>query len=124
MISLIQAVPNQPYDTTGYTLALQMGIQFDRVIDGFDGPFVEAPGLQIPPAGKISGSSSPAGYLVSHRTNNFFILVNRLLKTNCNVYWLDKATTMEGKDLGTGAIWVTASPTALEILRTSTKRLA
>ena len=27
--------PNPPYDIAGWTLALQMGVQFDRVLDGF-----------------------------------------------------------------------------------------
>ena len=31
--------PTPPYDNAGYTLAFQMGVQFDRILDGFDGPF-------------------------------------------------------------------------------------
>ena len=30
--------PVPPYDSAGWTLAFQMGVQFDRVLDGFDGP--------------------------------------------------------------------------------------
>src|ERR1700733_1155355 len=115
--------PKRPYDTTGYTLAFQMGVKFDRIMDGFDGPFVEAPGLQSPPPGKISGPSSPAGYLVSHRINNSFILINRLMKAKCDVYWLNKASTVEGEDLGTGTIWIPASPAVLHILQAGTKEL-
>jgi hypothetical protein len=115
--------PKRPYDTTGYTLAFQMGVKFDRIMDGFDGPFVEAAGLQSPPAGKISGPSSPAGYLVSHRINNSFILINRLMKAKCDVYWLNKASTVEGEDLGTGTIWIPASPAVLHILQAGTKEL-
>ena len=33
--------PVPPYDIAGWTLALQMGIKFDRVLDGFDGPFAK-----------------------------------------------------------------------------------
>ena len=32
--------PVPPYDSAGWTLALQMGIEFDSIRDGFDGPFV------------------------------------------------------------------------------------
>ena len=38
--------PTPPYDSTGYTLAYQMGVKFDRILDGFDGPFVRADGLR------------------------------------------------------------------------------
>ena len=32
---------SQPYDIAGWTLALQMGVKFDRMLDAFDGPFDE-----------------------------------------------------------------------------------
>ena len=31
--------PIPPYDNAGWTLAYQMGVKFDRMLDGFDGPF-------------------------------------------------------------------------------------
>jgi hypothetical protein len=31
--------PRAPYDVTGYNPAYSMGIVFDRILDGFDGPF-------------------------------------------------------------------------------------
>jgi hypothetical protein len=101
--------PNPPYDITGWTLAIQMGVQFDRILDGFDGPFAPISGLEPPPTRNILGPSAPAGYLLSHRVNNSFVLVNRLLKAGAEVYWLKKAQTADGEDLGTGAIWVTGS---------------
>jgi hypothetical protein len=115
--------PKPPYDTTGYTLALQMGVQFDRILDGFDGPFSPAPGLQSPPSGSIKGALHSVGYLVSHRINNSYILVNRLLKANCDVYWLNKEATVDGEAMGTGSIWIPASPAALRILQQGTKEL-
>ena len=52
--------PNRPYDVAGWTLAFQMGIKFDRILDAFDGPFERLPygQLQQPPAGKIESSGS------------------------------------------------------------------
>jgi hypothetical protein len=108
--------PNPPYDIAGWTLALQMGVQFDRVLDGFDGPFTKIEGLLPPPAAAISGPASPAGYLVSHRINNAFILVNRLLKAGCAVYWLKKNESVDGQELGTGGIWVPAGVAARAVL--------
>ncbi len=115
--------PIPPYDSAGWTLALQMGVQFDRILDGFDGPFRKVDGLLAAPMASVSGPARPAGYLISHQLNNSFIVVNRLLKANCDVYWLQEPETVAGRDLGTGAIWVTASPAALSIIEKGAKEL-
>jgi hypothetical protein len=108
--------PKPPYDMTGWTLVMQMGVHYDRELDGFTGPFVKVEGLQSPAAQAMSGVASPVGYLVSHESNNSYILVNRLLKAGLAVYWLAGKHAVEGKDLGTGAMWVPASAGAKEIL--------
>lgn len=109
--------PKQPYDIAGWTLAMQMGVEYDRVLDGFDGPFRKLEGLQKPLPRSVTGPSNPAGYLISHRSNYSFTLVNRLLKANAEVYWLKGAAQGAGMDLGTGAIWVPASAAVTPILR-------
>jgi hypothetical protein len=86
--------PNRPYDITGWTLAMQMGVKYDRIPDGFDGPFEKINGLLPPPASTISGPASPAGYLISHEINNSFILTNRLLKAGGDVYWIKQEQTV------------------------------
>ncbi len=60
-----------------------MGVQFDRILDGFDGPFAKIPGVLPAPPASVSGPSTPAGYLISHQINNSFKLINWLLKANC-----------------------------------------
>jgi hypothetical protein len=115
--------PNPPYDIAGWTLALQMGVQFDRILDGFDGPFQKLDGLLAAPAASVSGPAKPAGYLIDHQLNNSFIVVNRLLQANCGVYWLEEPETVSGRNLGTGAIWVAASPTALSIIEKGAKKV-
>jgi hypothetical protein len=114
------APPNRPYDIAGWTLAYQMGVKFDRVLDGFDGPFEKVAGLLPPPPAQVDGPQSPAGYLVSHRLNNSFTLVNRLLKANCGVYWLK---TPAGKDPGPGALWIPASEAARPIVERAASEL-
>ena len=115
--------PNRPYDITGWTLAMQMGVKYDRILDGFDGPFEKIGGLLPPPASTISGPSSPAGYLISHEINNSFILINRLLKAGGDVYWLKQEQTVDGKSIGTGAIWVPASTMVRAVLDKAAKEL-
>jgi hypothetical protein len=114
--------PNRPYDITGWTLAMQMGVQYDKILDGFDTPAASFPkinGLLPPPPAMVSGPAAPAGYLISHEINNSFIVTNRLLKANCDVYWLKT----EQPGMGTGAIWVPASAQARAVLERSAKDL-
>ncbi len=105
--------PTPPYDITGWTLAMQMGVQYDRVFEALDGPFTKIDGqLAMPPAA-ITGPSNPAGYLISHHVNNSFILVNRLLQAGCDVYWLKRTADP-------GEIWVPSllgSAIALPVLK-------
>ncbi len=109
--------PIPPYDAAGWTLALQMGVEFDRILDGFDGPFVALRGLLPPPPADITGPADPAGYLISHRINNSFIVVNRLLKAGCAVHWLKSGTP------DAGSIWVPACPAARPVLEAGAKDL-
>jgi len=125
--------PIPPYDVAGYTLAFQMGVQFDRILDAFEAPFEPVTGLLTPPPGSIAGPAHPAGYIVSHRVNNSFILVNRLLKAQCDVYWLKNPPPDTGSvghqagaldvTIGTGAIWIPASPAVRPILERATHDL-
>ena len=115
--------PTPPYDITGWTLAYQMGVQFDRVFDRFDGPFTAIGALLDAPPAAVSGPSNPAGYLISHRINNSFKLVNRLLKANCDVYWLKKEENADEQVMGTGAIWVPASTAARPLVERAAKEL-
>jgi hypothetical protein len=115
--------PIPPYDSAGWTLALQMGVQFSRILEPFDGPFTKVDGLLKPPFAAVTGPEKPAGYLISHRINDSFILINRLLKANCEVYWLKKAQMINGRDFGTGSIWVPATPEALSLIQTASKTL-
>jgi hypothetical protein len=114
--------PNPPYDVTGYTLAFQMGVKFDRILDPFDGPFEKVNGLQHPPATAILGSGS-AGYLIDHQQNDAFILVNRLLKNGDEVYWLKKSVSLGGRDVGAGTMFVPARPETSAVIQKATSEL-
>ena len=98
--------PKPPYDITGYTLAYQMGVQFDRVLDGFEGPFQKIDGLLKPPAGKVT--TGTAGYLLSHQMNDAFTGTTRLLAKGEDVYWLKKEFTAGGKTYPAGTIYIPA----------------
>jgi hypothetical protein len=111
-----------PYDSAGWTLAFQMGVRFDRVLEGFDGPFEAIVGHVSPPPGAIAGPSGAAGYFLSHHQNDAVIAVNRLLKSGESVFWLQDRSS--GSASGqTGRIYVPATPLAARLLERSTQEL-
>ena len=82
--------PIPPYDSAGWTLAYQMGVAFDRVIEAFDGPFVRVEDeLPVPP-GRMPHQTSAYGYTFGHGTNQAFRAVNRLLRLEEHVEWLER----------------------------------
>jgi hypothetical protein len=69
--------PLRPYDVTGWTLPLQMGVRVDRVEQR-----VEAATVPVDTAGVPPGTPPPEagfGYAIDPRTNDAFTIVNRML---------------------------------------------
>jgi hypothetical protein len=112
--------PIAPYDNTGWTLAFQMGVQFDRILDGFDGPFEKINDVLPPPPGQVRQAANAVGYLLSHQVNDSFVAVNRLLKAGEEVYWLKGGSDPA---MGTGAMYIPARATTLPILQKAAKEI-
>ncbi|HWQ32610.1 MAG TPA: M14 metallopeptidase family protein [Blastocatellia bacterium] len=115
--------PIPPYDSAGWTLAFQMGVKFDRIPDGFDGPFEKISGLVKPPAGRVTTLSNAAGYLLSHQVNDAFIATNRLLAGGDDVYWLRQTFNANGRTYPAGTIFIAAKPTTLPKLQKMAEEL-
>jgi hypothetical protein len=116
--------PIRPYDVAGWTLAFQMGVKFDRMLDAFDGPFERLPygQLQQPPAGKLEAKGTVAGFVLSHRVNDTAILTNRLLKQGLEAYWM-KTPPASIPDLGPGALYIPNRAGAREIIEVAARKL-
>jgi hypothetical protein len=95
--------PTRPYDSAGWTLAYQMGVKVDRVLEGFEGPLEKLAGLQKPAAGLVSGTGA-AGYTFSHAVNDSFTAINRLIAMGEDVSWITTGPQP-------GAFFVAAKPT-------------
>jgi hypothetical protein len=80
--------PIPPYDNAGWTLAYQMGVKFDRILEGFDGPFAVIEDMAPVPAGRVTGVPNATGYVIDHRANDAALVVNRLLRSGHTVSWL------------------------------------
>ena len=109
--------PNPLYDNAGWTLVYQMGVRFDRILDGFGGPFERIEGLVEPPAGKVVERRGAPGYLLSHRENDAFLAINRLLGKGKEVYWLKKSFEMDGKLYPSGTIYIPRKSVSIEELK-------
>jgi hypothetical protein len=72
--------PIAPYDNAGWTLAYQMGVNVERVLDGLTGPFQLVPDVTAQPAGVVAKGS--AGYFMRPEVNDAATVTNRLTKAN------------------------------------------
>jgi hypothetical protein len=103
------APPTPPYDHAGWTLAFQMGVEFDRVLDPFTGPFEPVTEWNVkPPAGAVTTVAGATGYLLDHRQVDSFVALNRLLKAGEEAYWLRQPLTANGRTYDAGTWFVTA----------------
>ena len=81
--------PVRPYDAAGWTPAYTMGVEFDRILDDFNGPFEAIPYGQVQKAASalvFANKTSSTSYAISSADNNSFVAINDLLKTGTAVY--------------------------------------
>jgi hypothetical protein len=74
------APPTRPYDNAGWTLAFQMGVQFDRILGPVTGPFEKVTQWNV----SLRGTEAPLNIrdgriALSRAQNDAVIAVNRLL---------------------------------------------
>jgi hypothetical protein len=77
------STPTPPYDNAGWTLAFQMGVEFDRLLEAPpSGPaFERLTDWNLPmPAGRVSTTQGASGFVAERSVNNNYIAINRLLK--------------------------------------------
>jgi hypothetical protein len=74
------APPTRPYDNAGWTLAFQMAVQFDRILDGFSGPFEKVTDLHVTVPAPNNGPEC------ARAKNDCVIFVNRSLKSGSQVF--------------------------------------
>lgn len=91
-----------PYDVTGWTLPLQMGVSVDTVTDPLEPAqralLTKITTVQLPEA-SVDGAGS--AFVVSHRVNASFELVNAALKAGATVSVAqDAVKTAEGNETG------------------------
>jgi len=95
--------PIAPYDAAGWTLAYQMGIEFDRVMEKLDGAFTRiADGEVQALKGKSPEKMGKGGFILSAANNHSFVAVNELLKVGAEVYRINGSRV----DAPTGSFYI------------------
>lgn len=78
--------PVRPYDAAGWTPAYTMGLEFDRILEPFDGPFETIPyGEEQKHKGSFTKLAGAVGYTFSTKENASYTLINDLLKEGIEV---------------------------------------
>jgi hypothetical protein len=112
------APPTPPYDNAGWTLAFQMGVEFERILDAFTGPFEPVTDWNLkPPSATVTAQARPAGYLIGHQQLDSFTVLNRLLGSNEEAYWLQRPLAGSGRTYPAGTWYVTAQSSTLAALQ-------
>ena len=108
------AAPIPPYDSAGWTLAFQMGVKFDGILEGLEGPFERVDSASMP-AGRVIGNPTAAGYLISHHQNDAFTAAGRLLAAGESVFW-PRDRSLGGDEEGAGVMYIRARPQTRAVL--------
>jgi len=100
--------PVAPYDAAGWTLAYTMGVQFDRLLEPFDGPFERIPyGEAQTVKGSINTVGSIKGYLIDAKANRSYTIANDLLKQGIEVFRI--TDSIKSVDASLGSFYVPSS---------------
>jgi hypothetical protein len=99
------APPTRPYDNAGWTLAFQMGIEFDRLFDTVTDPaLVEVKDWNITPTPIDIRGGGAGGYLLSHDVLDSFRVLNAL--AGKDVGMLKDGMVANGQRFPPGTFWV------------------
>ncbi|MEQ1690341.1 MAG: M14 metallopeptidase family protein [Gemmatimonas sp.] len=106
------SAPTPPYDNAGWTLAFQMGVEFDRILESFSGPFEPVNEWNAkPPAGALLAASGARGFVVSNRTNDTFRAANQLIAAGETVSRLQSPLSTNGHEYPAGSLYISARGT-------------
>ena len=109
--------PDPPYDIAGWTLPIQMGVEFTRATRPINiamSPVTE----HLVPSPAAQPSPARFGYAISRRENASFRIINGLLAGGASVYWA-QASFREGGDNFPAGTFVTEGTDLGQALQTA-----
>jgi hypothetical protein len=117
------AAAERPYDMTGWTLPLQMGVAVERIDQEFELPVMtraDAPSL-VP--AQIWGERRPSHYLLDARGAGGARAINRLLAAGLELEWTREPVLAHGYRHAPGTVVVPHSRTSRAIVEGITREL-
>jgi hypothetical protein len=113
--------PEPPYDVTGHTLWMLMGVTVDSIDKPFDAPLE----LQktIAPAAASAATRPKGAYIVEPNSYGFFKSVAELQKANVPVYRAGKGFEASGRNFGPGTWVIPSTPASQKIVENAAKTL-
>ncbi len=94
--------PRPPYDFTGWTLPLQMGVSSVEIKKPLNLELVLAEDYGFNEIKDVENTSKY--YIIERRYNNCFTILNNLIKKEVEIYWADEDFNEGGKDFPAGTI--------------------
>lgn len=110
-----------PYDVAGWTLPYQMGVKVLTANTPLEVPLTPVEKV-LPPAGKVEKGAGYA-YLISPRTNNSFIAINRILKKGGEVLRARESFSVGGKTYPPGTLIILAKSVSRSFMESLAKDL-
>jgi hypothetical protein len=98
--------PQPPYDITGWTINIQMGVDVIEMKTPLQVELSLTETFDFGPSAAIDARAK--AYLVERRYNNSFVVLNELLKDNIEVYWSDMGFSIDDKTYPAGTFIIPA----------------
>ncbi len=113
--------PIPPYDNAGWTLAMQFGVQYDRIMGNVSGAMERLPDVTTMVAGTVA--KGRAGYMVHASVNDAVTVANRLAKANAAVFRTTGTTTVGSATYPAGSWFIPAGSAADRVVTQSAREL-
>ena len=94
--------PLTPYDFTGWTLPLQMGVRVVEMKTPLNVKITPAQDYEFESCGVVNGSAK--SFLVERRYNNAFAIMNDLFKQRTDLFWSDQPFSVDGREYPAGTL--------------------
>ncbi|MGH9174492.1 MAG: hypothetical protein ACRD1H_09045, partial [Vicinamibacterales bacterium] len=113
--------PEPPYDVTGHTLWMLMGVTVDRIDKPFEAPLdlLET----IAPVATPAPARGKSAYLIGPESYGVFRIVADLQKANVPTFRVARSFDSGGQTFAAGTFVIPPSPAAQKIVENATKQL-